>query len=407
MNKVVRKYKKLKRDPRLFVADSWLGSIFIDSANDEQYEKKRALIDAVNHFAASGVFFFVVLPTMLFFIYETLIASERYVSESVFLIKQSAAETSASMDLSLFGLGASSSSQDDYIIKEYILSQDMLDHLDTVVDLRSHYAGHDNDIFSRLWESDSKEDYLEYYRDHISVYYDEVSSLITVGLQTFDRQYSYAVLTEIVKQSEKFVNIISKDLAEEQLGFVKQELELAKQNLVKAKHRLIAFQNAHDILSPEEQGKSLSTIIATLEADLSAEQTKLSQLLSYQNESAPQVVATKSRIKALQKQIQDESSRLVGEGGKKINQVNAEYQELLLNIEFATDAYKSTLIAFEQSRAEVAMKLKHIVVVAKPNLPDEALYPRIFYNIATLFVVLLMVYGILRMVAATIKEHKD
>jgi capsular polysaccharide transport system permease protein len=40
-------------------------------------------------------------------------------------------------------------------------------------------------------------------------------------------------------------------------------------------------------------------------------------------------------------------------------------------------------------------------------LPETAIYPRRIYNLVTLLVVSLLLYGIVRLVIATIREHLD
>ena len=52
-------------------------------------------------------------------------------------------------------------------------------------------------------------------------------------------------------------------------------------------------------------------------------------------------------------------------------------------------------------------KLKQLIVVQAPSLPDKALYPRRAYNLGTIFVLLTLGYGILVLIVATVKEHRD
>ena len=51
--------------------------------------------------------------------------------------------------------------------------------------------------------------------------------------------------------------------------------------------------------------------------------------------------------------------------------------------------------------------MKHLVVVQHPIVPEEAVYPKKFYNLATLFVVLSLLYAVGAMIFATIREHRD
>ena len=72
------------------------------------------------------------------------------------------------------------------------------------------------------------------------------------------------------------------------------------------------------------------------------------------------------------------------------------------------DAVLHTGSAFlTESVLEASRKLKHLVVVGSPGLAEEAIYPRRGYYLLTLFVFLSLVYGIGRLVVATIKDHRD
>ena len=78
-----------------------------------------------------------------------------------------------------------------------------------------------------------------------------------------------------------------------------------------------------------------------------------------------------------------------------------------MDLEFATDLYRSSLTALEAARVEASRKLKHLVVIQSPPLPDAALYPRRLYMLTTLWVFLALLYGIGRLTVATIKDHSD
>jgi capsular polysaccharide transport system permease protein len=51
--------------------------------------------------------------------------------------------------------------------------------------------------------------------------------------------------------------------------------------------------------------------------------------------------------------------------------------------------------------------LKSLVVVESPAKAEMALYPQRLYNLATLLVIFVLVYGIARLVIATIQDHRD
>lgn len=61
----------------------------------------------------------------------------------------------------------------------------------------------------------------------------------------------------------------------------------------------------------------------------------------------------------------------------------------------------------ETARIDATRKLKSLVVVEPPVLPEIAEYPRRGYNLVTLFVVCCLLYGVVSLIVATIRDHQD
>lgn len=351
--------------------------------------------------------YIVLVPFLLLLAYYGFYASDRFASESYFIIKENNA-SSANVNLGFLSVANPSSLEDEKLMEEYLLSGDVLRALDRKIGLKDHFQSVDADWFSRLSEDATQEEFLEYYRKHVDVYFDETSGLLYAETQAFNPAFAQMLLQGMLEQAESFVNSISHQLALAQQAFVEQQLVAAQDKLKEAKQRLLSFQNTHRIFSPEQEGQSLAATINTLEGELIREKASLKQLLSYQNTDAPAAIASRERIRALKAQIDDEKAKMVGEGGgAKLNDLLAQYTNLQLELEFAKDAYASTLVSLEQSRADSSKKMKHLVVVSSPSLPEEAKYPDRLYILATVLIVLLMLYGIVRMMIATVREHQD
>jgi capsular polysaccharide transport system permease protein len=80
------------------------------------------------------------------------------------------------------------------------------------------------------------------------------------------------------------------------------------------------------------------------------------------------------------------------------------FSELRVAMELALQAYTSSLVSLEKSRIEAYRKLQYLVTVEAPTLPEDESYPDRFYNIALFAIVGLMIFGIMRIVLATIRE---
>ncbi|TOE68174.1 lipopolysaccharide biosynthesis protein, partial [Vibrio parahaemolyticus] len=74
-------------------------------------------------------------------------------------------------------LGVQTATSDNQLLKAYILSNDMLAYLESQLALREHYTSSGIDVFSRLPENASLEEFADYYKKHIKVDIDEKSSV--------------------------------------------------------------------------------------------------------------------------------------------------------------------------------------------------------------------------------------
>jgi capsular polysaccharide transport system permease protein len=134
----------------------------------------------------------------------------------------------------------------------------------------------------------------------------------------------------------------------------------------------------------------------------------LKGLQAYLNDDAPQVAAVRAQIAGLRAQLNAESVRgITNDGGQSLNVLAGEYQELLAELQFLSDAYRGALTALETARIESTRKLKSLVLVESPALPESAEYPRRFYTLFALLMGLSLLYGIVRLVVATIEDHQE
>jgi len=350
-------------------------------------------------------FLMVVLPIFLVSFYYLFIASDKYVSEAKITIKQTG-QPPTSFNIPLFGIGNPVSREDAMYLKAYILSYDMLDYLDKKLNLKKMYQSKDIDFISRLSSDATHEEFLKYYQKHIvKISYDDISSILTIQVFAFKPEDAKMIAEAILEQCERYINGISHKIAREQMNFIEQELAYANQKMQNAKNTLLKFQNTYKVLDPTQEAQASASLVAQLEVQLAQQEAQLRNLLTYLNEDSFQVQALKNQIKSLKEQIEKEKSKMIG-GDRKLNKLLAQYLELKLNVDFATDVYKATLSAFEVTRVEASRKLKNLVIISSPNLPDEALYPKRAYNIALASLLILLFYGITKLVIGVIKEHR-
>lgn len=390
-SRLVRKFRKLSHDPKRFVMDS--------SGFRIAHRSWRRSLKLGSFLWVVGIFCIAVL-------YFGVMVSDRYVSRADVLVKQADQIKMLPEALSILGVGGSSH-QDVLLIQDYLQSWDLLSTLDRELDLKGHYQSHQADFFSRLSGDASREDFIEYYRKHLTLHLDDLSGVLTIELQTFDPDYSQRVVTLMLKESEQFINRLGHKMALDQLAFVEKEADRAYQRVQAEKNKVLAFQNSHQLLSPESTSSAQVGMINQIEAELVRQQTELKRLKSYMKSTAPQVVAVETSVNALNKQLQQEQGKLTGVDKDAMNEITASYQEVQARASLAADFYKTSLISLEQARVEAYRKIKHLLVISQPTLADTAEYPRRLYNLATVGVLLCLFYGLVVMGLATLREHQD
>lgn len=349
----------------------------------------------------------VVVPLFILSFYYTFVASDKYISEAKVTLKQTG-QYHTSFNLSIFGAVNITAREDAIYLKEYILSYDMLNYLDKRLDLKKIYQSKEIDFIQRLSAKATQEDFIKYYQRHIvDVSYDEISSILTLKVFAFKPQDAKNINEAILEQCERYINGVSHKIAKDQLNFIEQEVSSANQKMQNTKSKLIKFQDSYKVIDPTREAQTTASVVAQLESQLASQEAQLKNLLTYLSKDSFQVHALKNQIQSLKEQIENEKSKIVGMGGdSKLNKIAADYLNLKLEVDFSTDVYKATISALEAVRVDASRKLKNLVIIASPNLPDEALYPRKAYNLSLAGIILLTLYGILKIIIAVIKEHR-
>ncbi len=347
----------------------------------------------------------VLLPLLVIVIYLVAFSKDRFESSSVLLVKQVAdAQVSSNSGLgTLLGV-ANTSREDAQILKEYISSRDMIERLDKQLNLRHEFSAVHDPVFA-LAKDASIEELVDYFNKMIKVELDEQTMMLHVKAQGFSPIFSLKLNNALLKESDYFINHISKNIAEEQQLFAQKQYDEAKEQLDDAREAVTQYQNENEIFDPELQAKAVSTLISGLQTNLAQLKTEERTLLSYLTPEAPQVIALKSQIESVEKQIETESSKLTSPSSQKLNQNVADFEALKQQVIFATDLYKISLASLEKARLEASRKLKKLVVIAEPRLAEDALYPRKIYISITSFILLNIVFGIGLLIHSIVREH--
>jgi capsular polysaccharide transport system permease protein len=362
------------------------------------HDKKRALRALV-----------IGVPTVLSILYYSVIAVDHYVAESTVIIKSTAEpEVAGTAALGSLLFGATPVSQEDALqLRTYILSPDMLERLDKDLKLKEAFNKTGWDIFYRLPENPTRERFLRYYQARVIVDFDAQTAGLILHTEAFDAELAQLLNQRILAESEKFINEVSNRIAREQLDFANQEAERNRKRLDAALDNMLDYQNRHGVLDPLTQAEASNRIIQDMEAKQAQLEAELRNLQTYLNSETPQVVGAKNAIKSLQQQIASERAKLASPGSNKLNQLALKYLEIKAAAEFSSDIYKMSLEVLEKTRVEAARKIKSLVVISSPHRPEETEWRTTLLNLATIFFISILLYGLVNLAGAVIEDHRE
>lgn len=346
-----------------------------------------------------------VIPFAIYTYYEARIVTDRYHSDSTISITQ-ANQGAPSLDLSILGLPTVADDKDALTLVTFINSLDMLQKLDADLQLRQHFSDPKIDWMSRLPAEASLEDFHKYIEGYIVIEYDETSHLVNVHVQAFSRDYAQKIVTTVLARSQEFVDKLNSRVTVEQTKFFESQLKVSEQRLRDAKNELLKFQRDNGLLTTDAEAQMISANIGSLNAALLTKQGELQVQQKTLNSNSPVIQILQAQIETIQKQIVQEKDKLsVGSGGSAVSELAAQFAEIQFNLQFVETIYKSNLTQLEAARVEAAQRIKYLIVVTQPSVADASLYPNRTYNIGTAAMLLLMIFFVLSLIVAIIREH--
>jgi capsular polysaccharide transport system permease protein len=339
--------------------------------------------------------------------YWLLIASDRYVSEASVIIRKTDSVAAPTPDLSMLIAGiAGVNRNDQLLLREYLLSVDMLKRLDAELTLKAHYGDWGRDWVSRMWLTDM-EWFHRHYLSRVAIEYDDYAGVLRIKAQAYDSATARAIADMLVREGERYMNQIGHELAQTQVNFLTTQVDLAQLRFQQASQRLLAFQNKKGLLSPQATAESLNVLIAKLEEQRAQLQTQLASLPKNLERDHPNIVMLRQSLAAIDRQIDEEKAKLANPVGKTLNITMEEFQRLQMEVSFTQELYKAALTALEKGRIDATRMLQKVSVLQAPTLAEYPMEPRRIYNAVITFLFGLMLVGILKLLESIVLDHVD
>jgi len=348
----------------------------------------------------------VIIPTLLSIIYFGFIASDIYISESRFVVRNPERQIPTGLGAIIQGAGFSRSQDDTYNVQEFMLSRDALSKINYQINLREAFARSGIDIFSRfnaLGLDNSIEALFRFYQNHVEINLNTSSSIAVLKVKAFNTDDAYRMNEMLLQMGEQFINRLNERGRQDLIRFASSEVDIAVEKAKAASRKLSTFRNKQGIFDPEKQSGLQLQQISKLQDELIASKTQLSQVQAFTPDS-PQLPALKNRIGSIQASIESEMAKVAG-GSTSLTNKAVEYEMLALERAVADKQLAAAMASLEQARSDAQRKQLYLERIVQPNKPDIAIEPYRLRGILSVFLLGLVVWGILTMLIAGVREH--
>ncbi len=369
---------------------------------------KKPKINRIAKYFDPLFWLFVVLPTIVLAIYYGFIASDVYTSESKFVIRSPNQRSVSGIGMVLQNIGFNASSDDSYLVRDYLSSRDAVQNLKAKLDIQTKYSAKSVDVVSRFGtiKEPTFENFYEYFNKKIKVVYDPASSISSLQIEAYTAKDAQNINEELLKMSEEVINRINNNAKNDILVASEKEVQEAQEVSAKTAEALAKYRVKNDVFNPEGQSAIVLQEISKLQDALIQTETQLTQAREITPEN-PQIKAMETRIKSLKKSIADKSKLVTGPSDISFSNRSVEYQRLQLEKELADKQLASAMATYEQSKNDFNKKQLYLERLAMPSLPDEATKPKRFKDTLSGFVFGLLLWGVVRLFVAGVREHND
>ncbi|MEM7056119.1 MAG: capsule biosynthesis protein [Pseudomonadota bacterium] len=351
-------------------------------------------------------------PALLCLWYLETHAADRYASRAAFSIRSNEAGPALEIFGAVAQLGGGGTTTDGQILYDFIQSQQIVEQIREAVPLELIWNKAERDLLFALGQDQPVEELHDHWDRMVDISLDSATGILTLETQAFTPEDSLTIAKAILRSSSNLVNQLSDGAREDAVRFAATELDSAETRLRKIRTRLRSFRDLEQEVDPTQNAKAALGLVATLEEERARTQVRLDDLLGALDDQAPRVTSLKRRIRTLDEQIAQERTRL-GRGdagaagsGRALSDIVGDYEELLVDREFAEQTYRLALATYEQAQTEARRRHRHLAVHVRPTLSERADHPDKPVWLITVSLAGFAFWAVLMLVIGNIRERR-
>lgn len=338
-----------------------------------------------------GMMLVVGLPVAATGVYEYVFASDQYVSEFRFAVRQQRPLKGEPGGLAASLAGGNpllAVLADSEVAVQYLKSRQVIDDTAARLRLDDIYGRGDADALARLPADAPAEKRVRYWRNMVDPFFDMTTGVVSVKVRAFSPKDALLVADTALSATERLVNDMGTRAHGDALAYAEKQSAGAEARLKKAEGDIAVYRNQNAVLFPQISATTSATLEGQLMAQLAdARTTQASLRAQGVRDGAPQLRILENRIAATEREIADARSTMTrapvaspsaaasSVASGSLASVLSGYSALDVEERIAEKGYEQSLIALQDARNEASQQQVYLDAFVRPALPEESLYP--------------------------------
>ena len=354
----------------------------------------------------------VLLPTAVAAWYLHVRAVDQYASITAFSVRSE--ETRSALDvlgrLGNFG-GGGGASRDGEILYQFIQSQELVARIDDRLDLRSLYSRyHDIDPIFGFRPGGTIEDLTSHWSRMLRIAFDPGTGLMELRTLAFDPDEAQAIARAVLEESTRRINELAAIAREDATRNAREDLEVALERLRASREAVTEFRIRTRIVDPSADIQGQMGLLNTLQGQLASALIELDLLRESTREGDPRITQVQRRIEVIRARIEEERGRFGGgaaaAAGEDYATVMAEFERLNVDRQFAEEAYRSALSAYDAAVAEAQRTSIFLATHVTPTRAESARYPERTVLLALTGFFLLLIWAVGALIYYSVRDSR-
>lgn len=342
-----------------------------------------------------------VIPVVASLTYNFVVASPRYASEIAFVVRSSETPRSRLSIISLGQGGGVGVADDSEAVVAYLTSRDVLDSINRDGLVTRTFARHDLDpiaAFPSVLAGASQEDFYRHFQSYVDAEFDAATNIVHVQVQSFTAGDAQQIARRLLDASATMVNRLNQRAQANIVSGAERDFAQASDRLAALLAKMNEVRNRDRIIEPELNAGASVKLESSTAAALADVEVQLDQTLRLAPQS-PLIGQLRARRSALESQLGRQSDAMAGGNRSLADRLRA-YEDLAARRDIAEKQLMATSLGLISARNGASRQQLYLEEIARPNLPDEARYPRSWLNL----LLTVLISGSLLLIAWSLAE---